>query len=107
MALISLRQLLDDAAEHGYGIPAFNVNNMEQVLAILAAAKKVDAPVIIQASKGARGYANAAVLKHLMMAGVEMYPDLPICVHQDHGSSPEICFSAMMNGFTSVMMDGS
>ncbi len=107
MALVSLRQLLDDAAEHNYGIPAFNVNNMEQVLAILAAAKKTDSPVIIQASKGARGYANDAVLKHLMMAGVEMYPELPICVHQDHGSSPEICFSAMMNGFTSVMMDGS
>lgn len=107
MALVSLRQLLDDAAEHGYGIPAFNVNNMEQVLAILAAAKKTESPVIIQASKGARGYANDAVLKHLMMAGVEMYPDLPICVHQDHGSSPEVCFSAMMNGFTSVMMDGS
>ncbi len=107
MALVSLRQLLDDAAEHNYGIPAFNVNNMEQVLAILAAAKKTDSPVIIQASKGARGYANDAVLKHLMMAGVEMYPELPICVHQDHGSGPDICFSAMMNGFTSVMMDGS
>ena len=107
MALVSLRQLLDHAAEHGYGIPAFNVNNMEQVLAILAAAKKTNAPVIIQASKGARAYANDSVLKHLMMAGVEMYPELPICVHQDHGPSPEICYSAMMNGFTSVMMDGS
>ena len=107
MALVSLRQLLDDAAEYGYGIPAFNVNNMEQVLAILAAANKTQSPVIIQASKGARGYANDAVLRHLMMAGVEMYPNLPICVHQDHGSSPEVCFSAMMNGFTSVMMDGS
>lgn len=107
MALVSLRQLLDDAAEHNYGIPAFNVNNMEQVLAILAAAKKKNAPVIIQASKGARNYANDAVLKHLMMAGVEMYPELPICVHQDHGSSSDICFSAIMNGFTSVMMDGS
>ncbi len=105
--LISLRQLLDHAAEHGYGIPAFNVNNMEQVLAILAAAAKCDAPVIIQASKGARSYANDAVLRHLMMAGVEMYPNLPICVHQDHGSSPEVCFSAIANGFTSVMMDGS
>ena len=105
--LVTLRQLLDDAAEKGYGIPAFNVNNMEQVLAILAAAKKKDAPVIIQMSKGARAYANDAVLKHLMMAGVEMYPDLPICVHQDHGSSTQVCFSAMMNGFTSVMMDGS
>ena len=107
MALVSLRQLLDDAAEKGYGIPAFNVNNMEQVLAILAAAKKKDAPVIIQMSKGARAYANDAILKHLMMAGSEMYPDLPICVHQDHGPNPSVCFSAMMNGFTSVMMDGS
>lgn len=107
MALISLRQLLDDAAEHGYGIPAFNINNMEQALAILAAAYKTNAPVIIQASKGARGYANDAVLKHLMMAAVEIYPDLPICVHQDHGPSAEVCYSAMMNGFTSVMMDGS
>ncbi len=107
MAMITLRQLLDDAAEKGYGIPAFNVNNMEQVLAILGAAKKMDAPVIIQMSKGARAYANDAVLKHIMMAGVEMYPDLPICVHQDHGSSENVCFSAMMNGFTSVMMDGS
>ena len=105
--LVTLRQLLDDAAEKGYGIPAFNVNNMEQVLAILAAAKKKDAPVIIQMSKGARAYANDAILKHLMMAGVEMYPDLPICVHQDHGPNPGVCFSAMMNGFTSVMMDGS
>ena len=107
MSLVSLRQLLDDAAEYNYGIPAFNVNNMEQVLAILAAANAKNAPVIIQASKGARAYANDAVLKHLMMAGVEMYPNLPICVHQDHGSSPEICFSAMATGFTSVMMDGS
>jgi fructose-bisphosphate aldolase class II len=107
MALVSLRQLLDDSAEYGYGIPAFNVNNMEGVLSILAAADKVGAPVIIQASKGARQYANDAVLKHLMMAGVEMYPHLPICVHQDHGSSPEVCYSAMAAGFTSVMMDGS
>lgn len=107
MALVSLRQLLDDAAEHGYGIPAFNVNNMEQVLAILAAAKKTDAPVIIQASKGARAYAHDSMLKHLMLAATEMYPDLPICVHQDHGPTPSVCYSAMMNGFTSVMMDGS
>ncbi len=107
MALVSMRQLLDDAAEHGYGIPAFNVNNMEQVLAILAAANKTNSPVIIQASKGARAYANDAILKHLMMAGVEMYPDLPICVHQDHGNLPSVCFSAMAAGFTSVMMDGS
>lgn len=107
MALVSLRQLLDHAAEFNYGIPAFNVNNMEQVLAILDAAHTVNAPVIIQASKGARAYANDAVLKHLMQSAVEMYPDLPICVHQDHGSSVNICYSAMMNGFTSVMMDGS
>ena len=107
MSMVSLRQLLDHAAEHGYGIPAFNVNNMEQVLAILAAAKKMDAPVIIQASKGARGYANDAMLKHLMLGAVEMYPEMPICLHQDHGSSVEICYSAMTNGFTSVMMDGS
>lgn len=107
MSMVSLRQLLDHAAEHGYGIPAFNVNNMEQVLAILAAAKKMDAPVIIQASKGARGYANDAMLKHLMLGAVEMYPDMPICLHQDHGSSVDICYSAMTNGFTSVMMDGS
>ena len=107
MALITLRQLLDCAAEDGYGIPAFNVNNMEQVLSILAAADKTQSPVIIQASKGARAYANDAVLKHLMLAAVEMYPHLPICVHQDHGPTPSVCFSAMANGFTSVMMDGS
>lgn len=107
MALVSLRQLLDHAAEYGYGIPAFNINNMEQVLAILGAAHKTNSPVIIQMSKGARAYANDIVLKHLMMAGAEMYPDLPICVHQDHGPTPNVCFSAMMNGFTSVMMDGS
>ena len=107
MALVTLRQLLDHASEYGYGIPAFNVNNMEQVLSILAAAKKTNSPVIIQASKGARAYANDAVLKHLMMAGAEMYPELPICVHLDHGPAPAVCYSAMTNGFTSVMMDGS
>ena len=107
MSLITLRQLLDCAAEGNYGIPAFNVNNMEQVLAILAAADKTQSPVIIQASKGARAYANDAVLKHLMLAAVEMYPHLPICVHQDHGPSPDVCFSAIATGFTSVMMDGS
>ena len=107
MALVTLRQLLDHASEHGYGIPAFNVNNMEQVLSILAAAKKTNSPVIIQASKGARAYANDAVLKHLMLAGAEMYPELPICVHLDHGPAPSVCYSAMTNGFTSVMMDGS
>ena len=107
MSMVSLRQLLDHAAEHGYGIAAFNVNHMDQVLAILAPVKKMDAPVIIQASKGARGYANDAMLKHLMLGAVEMYPDMPICLHQDHGSSVDICYSAMTNGFTSVMMDGS
>ena len=107
MPMISLRQLLDHASEFGYGIPAFNINNMEQMLSVLAAASEKDAPVIIQASKGARAYANDKVLHHLMMAAVEMYPNLPICVHQDHGPSYEVCLSAMANGFTSVMMDGS
>jgi fructose-bisphosphate aldolase class II len=107
MAIASLRQLLDHAAEEGYGLPAFNINNMEQMLAIMAAAKKVDAPVIMQASRGARTYANDLVLKHLIQAAAEMYPDIPICMHQDHGNSPETCLSAVANGFSSVMMDGS
>lgn len=107
MPMISLRQILDHAAEYSYGVPAFNINNMEQMLAVLAAAKKTNSPVIIQASKGARAYANDAVLRHLMMAAVEIYPELPICLHQDHGSSVPVCISAITNGFTSVMMDGS
>ncbi len=107
MALISLRQLLDDAAEHGYGLPAFNINNMEQMLAIMAAAKKTDSPVILQASRGARAYANDLVLKHLIQAAVELYPDIPVCMHQDHGNGPETCLSAITSGFSSVMMDGS
>jgi len=107
MAIASLRQLLDHAAEHGYGLPAFNINNMEQMLAIMAAAKKTDSPVILQASRGARAYANDLVLKHLIQAAAEMYPDIPICMHQDHGNSPETCLSAVANGFSSVMMDGS
>ena len=107
MALVSLRQLLDHAAEHGYGLPAFNINNMEQMLAIMAAAKKTDSPVILQASRGARAYANDLVLKHLIQAAVELYPEIPICMHQDHGNSPETCLSAITNGFSSVMMDGS
>ena len=107
MAIASLRQLLDHAAENGYGLPAFNINNMEQMLAIMAAAKKVDAPVIMQASRGARSYANDLVLKHLIQAAAEMYPDIPICMHQDHGNGPETCLSAIANGFSSVMMDGS
>jgi len=107
MAIASLRQLLDHAAEHSYGLPAFNINNMEQMLAIMAAAKKVDAPVIMQASRGARSYANDLVLKHLIQAAAEMYPEVPICMHQDHGNGPETCLSAIANGFSSVMMDGS
>ncbi|MDP4669289.1 MAG: fructose-bisphosphate aldolase class II [Burkholderiaceae bacterium] len=107
MALVSLRQLLDHAAEHGYGIPAFNVNNLEQVQAILAAAHAVDAPVIMQASAGARKYAGEAFLRHLIEAAVESYPNLPIVMHQDHGQSPEVCQGAMNLGFSSVMMDGS
>ena len=107
MARITLRQLLDHAAEHDYGVPAFNINNMEQALAIMAAASALDAPVIIQASRGARQYANDIMLKHMMDAVVEIYPQIPVCVHQDHGNSPATCFSAMQAGFTSVMMDGS
>ena len=107
MALVSLRQLLYHAAEHGYGIPAFNVNNLEQVQAILAAAHAVDAPVIMQASAGARKYAGEAFLRHLIEAAVESYPNLPIVMHQDHGQSPEVCQGAMNLGFSSVMMDGS
>ena len=107
MSMVSLRQLLDHAAEHGYGLPAFNINNMEQMLAIMAAAKKTDSPVILQASRGARAYANDVVLKHLIQAAVELHPDIPVCMHQDHGNSPETCMSAITSGFTSVMMDGS
>ena len=107
MALVSLRQILDHAAEHDYGVPAFNVNNMEQMLAIMSAADQTDSPVILQASRGARAYANDVVLRHLIEAAVEMYPGLPICMHQDHGNNRETCFSAITNGFSSVMMDGS
>ena len=107
MALITLRQLLDHAAEHGYGVPAFNVNNMEQMHAIMQAADACDAPVIVQASAGARSYAGEPFLRHLMYAAVEMYPHIPICVHQDHGASPAVCFRSIQSGFTSVMMDGS
>jgi len=107
MALVSLRQLLDHAAEHSYGVPAFNINNMEQMLAIMAAADKTNSPVIMQASRGARKYANDTVLKHLIQAAVEMYPDIPVCMHQDHGNNAQTCMSAITNGFSSVMMDGS
>ena len=107
MALITLRQLLDHAAEHGYGVPAFNINNMEQGLAIMQAAKKADAPVILQASRGARAYAGDIMLRHMIEALAEMYPDNPICMHQDHGNNEATCSSAIRYGFTSVMMDGS
>jgi fructose-bisphosphate aldolase class II len=102
-----MRQLLDHAAENGYGIPAFNVNNLEQVQAIMAAADAMGAPVIMQASAGARKYAGEAFLKHLIQAAVEAYPHLPVVMHQDHGQSPDICRGAMGLGFSSVMMDGS
>ncbi|MGZ3314377.1 MAG: class II fructose-bisphosphate aldolase, partial [Caulobacteraceae bacterium] len=107
MARITLRQLLDHAAEHDYGLPAFNINNMEQGLAIMEAADSVDAPVIIQASRGARAYANDIVLKHLIDGLAEMYPHIPICMHQDHGNNEATCATAIQFGFTSVMMDGS
>ncbi|HYG85371.1 MAG TPA: class II fructose-bisphosphate aldolase [Azospirillum sp.] len=107
MALISLRQLLDHAAEYGYGVPAFNINNMEQMLAVMAAARRTNAPVIVQASRGARQYAGDIVLRHLVQAAVEMHPSIPVCMHLDHGNVPMTCMSAIVNGFTSVMMDGS
>ncbi|MCT8973448.1 class II fructose-bisphosphate aldolase [Microbaculum marinisediminis] len=107
MARITLRQLLDHAAEHGYGVPAFNINNMEQGLAIMEAADAVDAPVIIQASRGARSYANDIMLAKMIDALAEMYPHIPLCMHQDHGNSEATCLSAIRHGFTSVMMDGS
>ncbi len=107
MALVSMRQLLDHAAERGYGIPAFNVNNLEQVQAIMEAAAEVDAPVIMQASAGARKYAGEKFLAHLIQAAIESYPAVPIAMHQDHGASPAVCESAIRLGFSSVMMDGS
>jgi fructose-bisphosphate aldolase, class II len=107
MARITLRQLLDHASEHNYGVPAFNINNMEQALAIMEAANAVDAPVIIQASRGARSYANDIMLKHMMDAVTEIYPHIPVCVHLDHGNEAATCMTAIQAGFTSVMMDGS
>ena len=107
MALISLRQLLDHAAEHNYGVPAFNVNNLEQMRAIMLAAEQTDSPVIVQASAGARKYAGAPFLRHLIQAAVGEWSDIPVCVHQDHGTSPAICQRSIQLGFTSVMMDGS
>ena len=107
MALITLRQLLDHAAENDYGVPAFNVNNMEQGLAIMRAAEKANAPVIMQASRGARAYAGDIMLVKMVEAAEEMYPNIPVCLHQDHGNSGSTCFSAIQAGFSSVMMDGS
>ena len=107
MALVSLRQLLDHAAENGYGLPAFNVNNMEQVHAIMQAASAVDSPVILQGSAGARSYAGEPFLRHLILAATEMYPNIPVVMHQDHGASPAICARSIQSGFSSVMMDGS
>jgi fructose-bisphosphate aldolase class II len=107
MARITLRQLLDHAAEHDYGVPAFNINNMEQGLAIMEAAAAVDAPVIIQASRGARSYANDIMLSKMIDALEEMYPQIPLCLHQDHGNEEATCATALQHGFTSVMMDGS
>ena len=107
MALISLRQMLDHAAEHGYGVPAFNVNNLEQMRAVMEAAAATDSPVIIQASAGARKYAGAPFLRHLILAAIEEWPQIPVCMHQDHGVSPAVCQRSIQMGFSSVMMDGS
>ncbi len=107
MAIVPLRLLLDHAAENDYGIPAYNVNNMEQIQAIMQAAHEHDSPVILQASRGARKYAGENFLRHLILAAVETYPHIPVVMHQDHGNEPATCYSAMRQGFTSVMMDGS
>ncbi len=107
MALATLRQVLDHAAEHGYGVPAFNVNNMEQMRAIMEAAAETDSPVIVQASAGARKYAGAPFLRHLILAAIEEWPHIPVVMHQDHGSSPAVCQRSIQLGFSSVMMDGS
>lgn len=107
MALVSLRQLLDHAAEYSYGIAAFNVNNMEQVHAIMQAAEEVNSPVILQASAGARKYAGEPYLRHLVLAAIESHPNIPVVMHQDHGHTPAVCIQAMRSGFSSVMMDGS
>src|SRR5665647_3173265 len=107
MAFVSLRQMLDHAAEYGYGVPAFNVNNLEQIQAIMEAAQATDSPVILQASAGARKYAGEAYLRHMMLAAVESHPDIPVVLHQDHGTTPAVCIQSIRSGFTSVMMDGS
>lgn len=107
MALVSLRELLDHAAENNYGVPAFNVNNLEQMRAIMLAADETDSPVIVQASAGARKYAGAPFLRHLIQAAMEEWPHIPVCMHQDHGTSPAVCQRSIQLGFSSVMMDGS
>ncbi|WP_303785822.1 class II fructose-bisphosphate aldolase [Azovibrio restrictus] len=107
MPIVSMRQLLDHAAENGYGLPAFNVNNMEQVWAIMEAANELNAPVIMQASAGARKYAGEPFLRHQILAALEAYPHIPVVMHQDHGQSPAVCMAAIRSGFSSVMMDGS
>ncbi|MEK7704446.1 MAG: class II fructose-bisphosphate aldolase, partial [Myxococcota bacterium] len=107
MPLVPMRILLDHAAEHGYGVAALNVNNMEQIQSIMMAAQETDSPVIVQASRGARSYSNDNYLRHLMLAAAELHPHIPIAMHQDHGNGPATCFSAIEQGFTSVMMDGS
>jgi fructose-bisphosphate aldolase class II len=107
MALVSLRQLLDHAAEHNYGVPAFNVNNLEQMRAIMEAAAETQSPVIVQASAGARKYAGAPFLRHLILAAIEEWPEIPVVMHQDHGVSPAVCQRSIQLGFSSVMMDGS
>lgn len=107
MALVSMRQMLDHAAEYGYGIPAFNVNNLEQVRAIMIAANKTNSPVILQGSAGARKYAGAPFLRHLILAAIEEFPHIPVVMHQDHGTSPSVCQRSIQLGFSSVMMDGS
>ena len=107
MPLVSMRQLLDHAAENGYGLPAFNVNNLEQIQAIMEAAQETGSPVIMQGSAGARKYAGEPYLRHLIEAAIETHPDIPIVMHQDHGASPSICIQSMRSGFSSVMMDGS
>ncbi len=107
MALVSLRQLLDHAAENDYGLPAFNINNLEQIQAIMESAQETQSPVILQASAGARKYAGEAYLRHMVQAAVETHPDIPVVMHQDHGPSEAVCLQAMRSGFTSVMMDGS
>src|SRR6185295_16056737 len=105
--LVTLRQLLDHAAEHGYGVPAFNVNNLEQMRAIMQAASRTDGPVMVQASAGARQYAGPRFLKHLILAAIEEFPNIPVCMHQDHGASPSVCQRSIQLGFSSVMMDRS